>query len=231
MKRRQKSRLEAASHPTPHEPLIDPEAEAAAAIQALPSPEVRPQEEVVIPQNPPSTPARRFPAAMIHVCRGVRIFQCFHFPVSFFGGASNWAEALGFGIAFEGDAYVLRALIINGPDSKANAIPFVPQFISGPAIVPESPSVFPANTDLFVTLSLDYPQVYEGMLKSIASMDEMAKKYGGRQASAPAPESPFAVYEKQLGSQNQGRFAAAAGKRNRDRTSPAAKAERGRTRS
>lgn len=116
-----------------------------------------------------------------------------------FGGQANWPEAVGVAAALEGDSYVLRTLVINGADNKANAIPFVPQFVSGPALVPDSPNIFPNDTELFVALSLDYPQAYEGMLKAAANADELAKKYGGRPASAPVPESPFAIYEQKLG--------------------------------
>lgn len=119
---------------------------------------------------------------------------------AFFGGETKWPEAVAAAIAFEGDAYVLRTLVVNGAENKPNAIPFVPQFVSGPALVPESPNIFPADTDLFVSVSLDYPQVYDGMLKSIAHAEEMARKYAGQPVKdSPPPESPFAIYEKKLG--------------------------------
>ena len=119
---------------------------------------------------------------------------------AFFGGESKWPEAVAAAVAFEGDAYVVRTLIINGAENKTSAIPFVPQFVSGPALVPESPNIFPADSDLFVSVSLDYPQIYEGMLKAIAKAEEQSRKYSGRPANdGPAPESPFAIYEKKLG--------------------------------
>jgi len=117
-----------------------------------------------------------------------------------FGGEHKWPEAVSAALAFEGDAYVLRTLIVNGTENKSNAIPFVPQFVSGPALVPESPNIFPADTDLFVSVSLDYPQVYEGMLKAFANAEEQFRKYRGQPVKdAPPPESPFAIYEKKLG--------------------------------
>lgn len=121
-----------------------------------------------------------------------------------FGGESKWPEAIGAALVFEGDAYVVRTLLINGPENKGNAIPFVPQFVSGPAMVPESPNIFPADVDLFLCLSLDYPQIYEGMLKAMASAEESSRKYRRQDRSQPAtndlpPETPFAAYEKKLG--------------------------------
>ena len=118
-----------------------------------------------------------------------------------FGGETKWPEAIGAALVFEGDAYVVRTLIINSAENKGNAIPFVPQFVTGPAIIPESPNIFPADIDLFVSVSLDYPQIYEGMLKALANAQEMERKYRPKTApdDPPPAETPFAVYEKMLG--------------------------------
>jgi hypothetical protein len=119
---------------------------------------------------------------------------------AFFGGDGKWPDALALAVVFEGDAYVVRTLIINDNDSKPNPIPFVPQFASGPAIVPDAASIFPADTDLFVSVSLDYPQIYEGMVKALARAEEQARKSNrGAARQLPPLESPFAVYEKKLG--------------------------------
>lgn len=120
-----------------------------------------------------------------------------------FGGESKWPEAVAAALVFDGDAYVLRTLIINSAENKGIAIPFVPQFVSGPAIAPESPNIFPADVDLFASVSLDYPQIYEGMSKAFAGMEEQQKKYGRpyeRLTGNSGPrETPFAYYEKKLG--------------------------------
>jgi hypothetical protein len=117
-----------------------------------------------------------------------------------FGGETKWPEAVGAALVFENDAYVIRTLIINNAETKGNPIPFVPQFVSGPAIMPQSPEVFPADTALFVSVSLDYPQIYEGMLKSITSAQSIVTKDGrGAVKEGPPPESPFAFYERKLG--------------------------------
>lgn len=116
-----------------------------------------------------------------------------------FGGESKWPEAVGAALVFESDAYVVRTLVINKADNKGTAIPFVPQFVSGPAMVPEAANIFPADTDLYVSVSLDYPQIYEGMAKSIASAEERSRKSSQPVIDRPPPESPFAIYEKKLG--------------------------------
>ncbi|HEV7683979.1 MAG TPA: DUF3352 domain-containing protein [Pyrinomonadaceae bacterium] len=120
-----------------------------------------------------------------------------------FGGKSKWPEAVGAALVFENDAYVVRTLILNGAENKSSAIPFVPQFVSGPAITPEASGIFPADVDLFVSVSLDYPQIYEGMLKAFADSQEMMRKDSGRKGQPVTDfqemESPFAIYEKKLG--------------------------------
>lgn len=116
-----------------------------------------------------------------------------------FGGEPKWPEAIGAAVAFEGDGYVVRALLVNSEETKSNPIPFVPQFVSGPPLLPMSSNVFPADTSLFAAVSLDYAQIYEGTLKAIAGMEESARKYNRRAAGEVPPQSPLAVYEKKLG--------------------------------
>jgi hypothetical protein len=117
----------------------------------------------------------------------------------FFGGRPKWPEAIGVALVFDADSYVLRALLVNSPDVKGNAIPFIPQLISGPALIPESPSILPADTEFFVTASLDYPQIYEGILKTLGGEQQERSARTVQTIKASEPESPFASYEKTLG--------------------------------
>jgi len=84
---------------------------------------------------------------------------------SFFQGQSKMPDAVGFGVSFENDSFDVRALLVAPPGEKCDPIPFFPNLIPGPAIVPESPSILPADTELFLTLSLDLPQIYAAMSK------------------------------------------------------------------
>ncbi|MDQ1637526.1 MAG: hypothetical protein QOF62_865 [Pyrinomonadaceae bacterium] len=116
-----------------------------------------------------------------------------------FGGQPRWPEAIAAAVAFEGDAYVLRALIVNSAENKDVAIPFLPQLVSGPALIPASPAVLPADADLFVSASLEYPQMYDGLLKAIAAMNERGRDYSMQAVSDAPAVSPFAEFEKKLG--------------------------------
>jgi hypothetical protein len=112
-----------------------------------------------------------------------------------FGGVTVWPEAVGVAAAFEPDSYSLRVLLVNEAGERANPIPFMPQVVSGPPLIPESPSIFPADTEFFVTLSLDYPQIYDGMVKTLSAEEMRAGMVPAKADST----SPFAAYEKQSG--------------------------------
>ena len=122
------------------------------------------------------------------------------YGMAFGGSQTRWPEAIGAAIVIEGDAYVVRTLILNSAENKNNAVPFIPILSPGPAIVPGAANVFPANTDLFVSVSLDYGQSYEEMLKAIANVDAISRRYNRTAVrESQPPESPFSYYEKKLG--------------------------------
>jgi hypothetical protein len=157
-------------------------------------------DRVVVPD--PDSPATGNATLSAEPARGVDEVSPMMFSLygALFGGESKWPEAVAAALVFEGDAYVVRTLILNQAENKGTSIPFVPAFVSGLALVPESPNVFPADTDLFASVSLDYPQVYEGMLKTMVAAEEQSRKYRSKGApEIPPRESPFAAYEKKLG--------------------------------
>ena len=114
-----------------------------------------------------------------------------------FSGKSAWPEAIGVALSFDADSYALRLLLVNEPGVKGNAIPFMPQLISGPALTPEAAALFPADTEFFATLSLDYPQIYESMTKAFA---DQKIRYGMTTAGGEMLDySPFTVFEAKSG--------------------------------
>src|SRR6185369_16157795 len=179
----QKRAEEAAANPPTEEPVIETSDPELAAV---------PVEEQVMPPEPPRSEQPTVVASTAgaqtsgdatlsggpqpNVDEAVALSSLSRM---FFGGQSKWPEGVGAALVFEGDAYVLRTLIINSAENKGIAIPFVPQFVSGPAIAPESPNIFPADVELFASVSLDYPQIYEGMLQALADLEEQEKKNSG----------------------------------------------------
>lgn len=114
-----------------------------------------------------------------------------------FSGPSILPDAVGLALAFDPDNYAVRLLLVNEPGVKGNPIPFMPQLISGPPLTLEAPGVFPADTEFFVSLSLDYQQIHDGMVKALADQSQRMRM---TTAAGEAPEeSPFAEYERKSG--------------------------------
>jgi hypothetical protein len=84
---------------------------------------------------------------------------------SFFMGEGKWPDAIGLGISFEHDSFDVRALLVSAPGERCDVLPFVPNLKLGSPIAPESPSILPADTELFATLSLDLPQIVAAVNK------------------------------------------------------------------
>lgn len=117
----------------------------------------------------------------------------------FFSGETDWPEGIGLALGLENDSFDLRALFVNQPGEKSDAVPFMPRLIPGPAFLPESPNILPADTQVLVTMSLDLPQIYATMSKP--RPPAMIYTRGG--ITQPAQQlpyvSPFAEIEKKLG--------------------------------
>ena len=118
--------------------------------------------------------------------------------MAFFGGEADWPDAAAFALTFEGDSIDLQALLVNAPGEKSDAVPFWPKLIPAAAIAPESPNIYPADTEMFLTASLDLPQVYAAFAKPVSRF-EVANSSGVTfNATKVEVESPFAAIEKQL---------------------------------
>jgi len=117
-----------------------------------------------------------------------------------FGGPQKLPDAVGVAIALETDSYAARVLLVGGPDGKASPVPFISQWVSGPALTLESPSILPSDTELFVVASLDTPQIYEGLVKTMNQQAAASFQRTSRQPRNDSqPVTPFAALEKQLG--------------------------------
>ena len=113
---------------------------------------------------------------------------------SLFAGETRLPEGMGLALAYEGESFDLRALLISASSEKSELIPFWPHLIAGGAIAPEAPNFFPANTDLFATMSLDLPEIYVEMSKP-PKTEVITYKVS---ASKTQFESPFKEIENRL---------------------------------
>jgi hypothetical protein len=112
-------------------------------------------------------------------------------------GESVWPEGVALALSYEGDSFDLRALLVNQAGERADAIPFMPLLMTGPALTPEAPNIFPADTELLTTMSLDLPQIYTAMSKPRPKEFD-PRVFRNVPAKGSETESPFAELEKQL---------------------------------
>src|SRR6185503_1640283 len=122
------------------------------------------------------------------------------FAMAFFGasGEPKWPEAIGLAGNLDASSFDVRALFVTSHGEKLPAIPFFPMLVSGPVLVPESPSILPADTELYVTMSLDLPKVYADFLTPRMTMTKPGVFVETSTLAEPV-ESPFAFIEKKLG--------------------------------
>ena len=117
---------------------------------------------------------------------------------AFFDDQPEWPDGVGFALSFEGDSFDLRALLVNQAGERADAIPFMPTLIMGPAFTPEAPNIFPADTELLATMSLDLPQIYATLSKPRPKGQFIASHGQLVSVKEMEFESPFAEIEKRL---------------------------------
>jgi len=113
------------------------------------------------------------------------------FSNMFSSGPSKWPEGLGIAVSLDNESLDAKVLMVNAPGEKSDAIPLIPFLIPGPSINPEGASIFPADTELLVSVSLDWAQIYSNLSKPagptvIAANDEENR-------------SPYAELENKLG--------------------------------
>lgn len=113
-------------------------------------------------------------------------------------GERKWPDGVAFALSFEGDSFDLRVLLVNQNGERADAIPFMPMLIAGPPITSEAPNIFPADTELMVTMSLDLPQIYTTMAKPRPNQQIMTSKGNNVDIKDVEIETPFAEIEKRL---------------------------------
>ena len=116
---------------------------------------------------------------------------------SFFGGETKAPDAFALALSYEGESFDLHALLVNAPGEKNDPVPFWPRLIAGAPTAPESPNIFPANTEMFAMMSLDLPQIFTEM--STPPKRELAAYKGtSTRLVAPEPEAPFTAIEKRI---------------------------------
>jgi hypothetical protein len=82
---------------------------------------------------------------------------------SLFSGTPEMPDALGVGFSPDNDSFDFRALMIDAAGKTSDPIPFFSWLKLGGPIAPQSPRVIPADSELVLTMSLDFQQLYARM--------------------------------------------------------------------
>lgn len=134
-----------------------------------------------------------------------------------FGGAlygesvaqSGWPESIGVGLSLTGDEIVARALFYSDSDTTpARPIPFIPVLLSGPPVTNEAASVVPKGADIYLSASLDLPQMYDYVASVFKIFDAASSATGSTdklglfdsQINAFEQQSKFRIKEDLLNS-------------------------------
>jgi hypothetical protein len=94
-----------------------------------------------------------------------------------FDGGLMEPAAIGVGVAIEGDHIAARVLVAN----EERAVPLIPFFrniVSGPEFTPESLSVAPSDSEIFVTASFDWLQIYDTLILGLEKKAAAAVSIG-----------------------------------------------------
>ena len=120
------------------------------------------------------------------------------FGSSFFEGQSKWPDGVGLALTLENDSFDLRALFVNEAGEKSDTVPFMPMLIPGPPIVSEAANILPADTEVFVTMSLDLAQIYANMSRPRPTPLTYRIQGPNKRPEDVTVESPLAAIEKKL---------------------------------
>ena len=78
-----------------------------------------------------------------------------------FGVQPHLPQALGFGFTPDSESFDLRALMIDSAGERSDPIPIFSGLRVGDPVTPQSPGVLPADSELVVMLSIDFPWIEE----------------------------------------------------------------------
>ncbi|HEX8653459.1 MAG TPA: DUF3352 domain-containing protein [Pyrinomonadaceae bacterium] len=157
------------------------------------APEVVPPPEVSVSEPPPAPPSQESVRGRDKRMMAIQMFG------GLFGGAPSLPDAIGMAAALEGGDVVVRALLINASETPNVIIPFFPSIVSGPEITPRATSLSPADTALFVSLSLDMPRTYDAWLKGMRDAQRLLKHGSQPENESSAVELQMALFEQALG--------------------------------
>lgn len=112
---------------------------------------------------------------------------------SIFSGPPNMPDALGVGLSPENESLNVRALMIDSAGETSDPVPIFAGLQFGAPISPESPSVLPADSEVVLTMSLNFEEIY-----ARAFLMEPPTAYLAADTSGKPVGSPTVVVQPEL---------------------------------
>ncbi|MFL6215856.1 MAG: DUF3352 domain-containing protein [Blastocatellia bacterium] len=177
---------------TPPRPATATSNRAVATQRRAPSPAPAPRGSRVTPP-PPLTIARPVPTIQLNAQppTGKEPDPLGDLLSLIVSGESQTPEGVGFALALENDALVIRALLIGPPGAGVGPVPFLSSPICGPPISPEAANYLPADTGIYVAASLDWARLYEMTTHPPHTSRGMSKEKAAQVASLEARRAAF----------------------------------------
>jgi hypothetical protein len=83
---------------------------------------------------------------------------------SLFSMATKWPDGIAAAVSFDGDDLVARVILLNKSGEPSAAIPFLPFLVTGPPITNRTSALAPADSEVFVSASLDFAKMFESAM-------------------------------------------------------------------
>ena len=121
-----------------------------------------------------------------------------------YGSVTKWPDSFALGLSLDGSELGLRLWIPGSPGADVGLIPFIPLLIAGPTLSSDAASILPADTEMLVSGSLNWPRMYDKFIEVIftlsADMPEAPKtKKAKSPALEPLADAEVAEFEKKYG--------------------------------
>src|SRR5262249_49198511 len=119
-----------------------------------------------------------------------------------YGTVAKWPDSVAFGLALNNNDIGLSLWIPNTPGTEVGLIPFIPLLIAGPTLSSEASNILPADTEMLISASLDWPKMYDKFIEVIFTLSaELSDDNKPKKANAAyvPPDAEVAEFEKKYG--------------------------------
>ncbi len=111
-------------------------------------------------------------------------------------------ESLAMGMNMNGNEMSVRVLISNKEGTPVGPVPFFPMLVSGAPYTSQAAAMMPADTGIFISLSLDFPRIYDELIGAVNSVPQTPQSTAKPDAQVPTAspiETRIAAIEARYG--------------------------------